>query len=943
MGIAAPRAAIAQQGKAAALPRVSTDSAHALPFDPHVLTGTLPNGLRYYIRANHKPEHRAELRLVVNAGSVLEDDDQRGLAHFVEHMAFNGSSHFAKQAMVNYLESIGMRFGADVNASTGFDETVFMITVPTDTARIVQKGMQILEDWAHNLTFDPTEIDKERGVVIEEWRLGQGAGSRMRDKQFPILFQNSRYAVRLPIGKKQTLDTFTRDQLTRFYHDWYRPDLMAVVAVGDFNPRTMRALITQHFGAIPDPRAERKRTVYPVPNEDTTRYAIATDPEATGSSVGVYYLLPAEHEHTVGAYRHGLVEDLYNAMLTERFSELAQRPNPPFIGASSSSGELVRSKDAYVLDAVVRDNGVESGLAALLTEAERVRRYGFTQSELDREKKETLRGLEEAYANRTTTNSAIYAGEYVDGFLSGDPVPGIAYDYALTRKLLPGITLTEVNALAAHWLGDSDRVVMVNAPRKDSVTVPSARALAAVFDSVRTAPITPYKDELADAPLVPHPPTPGTIDSTTTIDSIGVTEWTLSNGVRVILKPTQFKADQILMRAYSPGGTSLAPDSNYIAATTAAGVVEMGGVGAFDRIALQKALAGKAVSVSPYIGELEEGLSGGASPKDMETLFQLVYLYFTAPREDSAAFDAYQTRVKQSLASRSASPMAAFEDTVQVTMAQHNFRARPVSSALFDEMNLHRSLAFYRNRFADASDFTFVFVGSFTPQQIKPLVERYLGGLPSRHRVEHWRDDGIRYPTGVIHKVVTRGLEPKSETQLMFTGPFAFTRAHIRMLNAMCDVLQIKLRETLREKMGGTYSVDVAPTAERDPVANYEVTIAFGSSPDRVDELTAAVFAEIDSLRTLPDTDADLAKVRETERRERETSLKQNGYWLSALATYDEYGWDPRQIPVYDAFIRHLSAADIRQAARQYLNERNYVAVSLYPAKTPASKKPASR
>jgi zinc protease len=495
-----------------------------------------------------------------------------------------------------------------------------------------------------------------------------------------------------------------------------------------------------------------------------------------------------------------------------------------------------------------------------------------------------------------------------------------------------------VNALTRKWLNNPNRVVLVNAPRTDSVQVPGPTLLAGVFDSVRAKRITPYDDALADAPLVAHEPKPGTVVARTTIDSIGVTEWTLSNGVRVILKPTDFKADQILVRAYSPGGTSLASNPDYVAAATAASVVRMGGVGPFDLVALQKALAGTAVSVGPYIGELEEGLSGSASPKDVETLFQLIYLYVTAPREDSAAFEAYQARVKQSLASRGASPMAAFQDTIAVTMAQHNFRARPVSSELFDEMNLHKSLAFYRDRFADASDFTFILVGNFDPRTIEPLVERYIGGLPSRQRDERWRDDGIRYPTGVIRKVVRKGLEPRSETQIMFTGDFDFTRENVHTLDAMAEVLEIKLRKTLREELGGTYSVSVQASASRDPKPDYEVAIEFGSAPDRVAELTQAVFRQIDSLTTLQDGDEDLAKVRETELREHQTNLEQNGYWISALSTYDHYGWDPRKILSADDLIGQLDVETIRRAARQYLNRRNYVQVSLYPERAAGAK-----
>lgn len=903
-----------------------------LPIDPAVTVGRLPNGLRYYIRPNRRPEKRAELRLVVNAGSILEDDGQRGLAHFVEHMAFNGTKRFPKQALVDYLESIGMRFGPDLNAYTSFDETVYLLQVPTDSAHYLETAFQILGDWARNQSFDRTEIEKERGVVIEEWRIGQGAGARIRSRQLPVLFQDSRYAVRLPIGEKSVLESFDPSALERFYADWYRPDLMAVIAVGDFDVEQVERLIRQEFGAIPAPTRAPERPLYPVPDHTETRVAIATDPEATASSVGVYYKLPPREEGTVRAFRQRIVEQLYDHMLNERLAELVQKPDPPFIAAGAGHDRLVRTREAFSLAARTRDNAILRGLEALLTEAERLRRHGFTASELERAKADLMRALERAFAEREKTESRIYAAEYVAHFLEGEPIPGIAYEYELYQRLLPGIELEEVNRLTAERITEHNRVVLVSAPEKERVEVPTEEQILAVFEAVARKEIPPYVDSISDAPLIAEVPAPGAITRERRIPEVGVIEWTLANGARVLVKPTDFKADEILFRATSPGGTSLASDADHVAATTAASVVPLGGLGRFDRIQLQKKLAGKSVSVSPTIGSLEEGLSGRASPRDVETLFQLIHLYFTAPRPDSAAFLAYHERLKASLANRHASPEAAFQDTIQATLTQYHYRARTPTPELVEEMDLEKSFAFYRDRFADASDFTFIFVGSFDPDSLKPLVQTYLGSLPSIRRKESWRDEGIRPPKGVVRKIVRRGIEPKALTQITFTGSIEYTRERAHLLSALAQVLEIRLRERLREDLGGTYGVNVSAAAAPHPYPQYSLTITFGSAPERVEELTGVLFEELESLKTHGPRADELAKVKELQRREWETNLKQNSYWLAVLLQRARTGADPRRALTYDRdLIEPLTARKIQEAAKQFLRTDNYVQVSLLP------------
>ncbi len=903
-----------------------------LPVDPAITTGVLANGLRYYIRVNHKPEKRAELRLVVNAGSVLEDSTQRGLAHMVEHMAFSGTTHFRKQELVDYLESTGVRFGADLNASTSFDETVYQLTVPTDSTKLFDKGFQILADWSRGLTFDSTELARERHVVIEEWRLGRGAAARMRDKQFPVIFSGSRYAERLPIGDKHILETAPRATVKRFYDDWYRPDLMAIVAVGDFDKLKVARLIRARFGSWPARTGEKRRTTFPVPDHDSTLVTIATDSEATRSTVAVYYLQPLQPQKTVGDFRTEMIGSLYNDMLNARFQEIAQRPGAPFIGAFSNQGRLIRSKEVYVLTALVPDSGVEIGLRAALTEGERVAQHGFTPTELDRAKREMLRGMESAYAEREKTPSASFVAEYESAFLEHAATPSIAQQYKLYQQLLPGIEVAEVNALAHKWLGNRSRVIVVNAPQKAASALPSEEALRAVLDSVAHVTVAAYTDSVSSAPLIAAMPTPGKVVSSSRIASVGVTEWKLSNGARVLIKPTDFKDDELLFRAYAPGGTSVVSDSDYLDATVATAAVDAGGLGTFNATSLQKALAGKSVQVGEYIGAIQQGISGGGSPKDLETLMQLIYLTFTAPRADSAAFEAYRNKIEVLLANRAASPTAAFADTLDLTLAHHHPRAKAPTAQDMEYVRLHHAISIYKQRFADASNFTFVFVGTIDTTKLKPLIEQYVASLPSTHAGEQWKDIGMSYPTEVITREVKRGIEPKAQTAIVFTGPFDFTWKNVQQINALSDLLEIKLRERLRQDLGGTYGVGVSASPTHFPRESYALRIDFGSAPERAAELQKAVFAEIDSVKANGVSEKDLQKIREADLRARETSLKQNRTWLSLLASYDVNSWDPALILKYDDEVRSFSSAGLQAAARKYFDLSRYVVVQLLPA-----------
>jgi len=882
------------------------------------------------IRRNAKPEQRAQLRLVVNAGSVQEDDDQRGLAHLLEHMAFNGSEHFEKQELIAYMESIGMRLGPHVNAYTSFDETVYMLQIPTDTQEVILKAFQILEDWAHLLTLDPEEIDKERGVVIEEWRMGRGAGARIRDEQFPIIFQGSKYAERLPIGTVETLESAPPEAIRRFYEDWYRPDLMTVIAVGDFDVAEIEGLIREHFSRIPAKADARPRTLTEVPGHAETLFAIASDPEMTNTTVGVLYKQSLRDQSTFGAYRQVIVEALYNQMLNARFFEITQQPDAPLLFGFSGQGSFVRSMSIYQLFAGVTETGVEEGLEALLIEGERVARHGFTNGEMTRAKAELLRGMEQAFAERANREHRSYASEYIRHTLEGEPIPGIELEYQMYQGFLPTIQLEDVNRMAREWIVEENRVVMVSAAQTESATIPTEQDLGLVFSNVTVATIDPYEDTAVDAPLLATVPTGSAVASTERIESVDVTIWTLGNGVRVLLKPTDFKDDEVLFRAYSPGGSSLLSDDDFSTMFAAGEIVAQGGVADFSTVDLGYQLAGKAVNVAPNIGDLTEGIGGQASPQDLETMFQLIYLRFTAPRKDPVVFEAFQQQMVGFLANRSASPQAAFQDTIQATMAQGHPRAAPISVERVQALDLDRSFEFYRDRFADASDFAFVFVGAFTLDEMRPLVETYLGGLPSIHRTETWRDTGMRPPEGVIEKAVYKGVEPQSQTRIAFTGPFEYAVENRHAVRSLTTALQTRLRNRMREDLGGTYSVRVSGTFDKDPEEGYTIRISFGSAPDRVEELTAVVFEEIGKIQSEEPTEDEVTAVRENQRRQQETNLKNNRFWLTNLYFADMQGQDPAYLLDY-GLIEALTGEKIRAAAAKYFDMQNYVVVSLFP------------
>ena len=902
-----------------------------IPVDPLITVGTLPNGLKYYVRENRQPQGRAELRLVVKAGSVLEEDDQRGLAHFVEHMAFNGTLHFPGNDVGSFMQSLGVRFGAHVNANTSFDETIYQLQIPTNNPTAVDLSFLVLEDFAHNVTFDPEEVDKERGVILEEWRLGLGADERIQNTQFPVLLRGSRYAERMPIGTPDIIRNANYSRLKQFYADWYRPDLMAVVAVGDFDKNQIIELIKSRFGPIPAPISPKPRPVFTVPGQPGTIYSVVTDPEAQTTRVSVTNTMPARPQDTVGAYRQGMVERLFSSMLSDRLDEIAQAPGAPFLRAQTDRDLFINTAEATSLDAIVATGGVEKGLAALVTELNRVVKFGFTATELSREKLNLQRGLQRAVTEKDKSPSGPLADEFIRNFVQAEPIPGIVYEYGMNQRFLPEISLAEVNAVAKDWMPERNRVVTISGPERDKASLPNETRLAAVIRDAGTAPLTAYVDTVTEQPLLARLPTAGAVRSTSTVADVGITEWRLSNGVRVILKPTTLQQDQIVFRAVSPGGTSLASDQDFIPADTATMVVGQGGLGSLNRIDLEKVLAGTTAIVRPDIGETEERLSGASTRKDLETMFQLIYLTFTAPRADPTAFRVLTDQLKVTLANRQATPETVFGETLDAALSQNNVRAQPLTTAKIAQLNLDKSMAFYKDRFADASDFTFVFVGSFDLQMMKPLVERYLGSLPALNRKEAARDVGMHPPAGVVEKEVKSGIAPRSQVSIVFSGPFEYDEAHRVVARSMAETLAGNLQSTLREDLGGTYGVSVESTFDKFPTPEYRISINFACDPARTNDLVKAAFSVIEQYKVMGPTNGQVTDARTGLARDFESNSERNEYLLNRILAKYEYGEDVHDVFDMRPYYEQITTSALRDAARQYLNTSRYVKVTLQP------------
>ncbi len=912
------------------------DMSTMIPSKKELKTGTLENGLKYFILPNKKPENRVDLQIVIRAGSTHEDDDQAGLAHFLEHMCFNGTTNFPKDKLVSFLESTGMRFGADVNANTGFDRTYYMITIPLDKEGLLDKGFQVLQDWLSNVSLDPEEIEKERGVIMEEWRLSMAnAQGRVQQKHFEAFLKGSKFAKRFPIGDTSIIQHAPKEAFARFYNDFYRPNISAVIVVGDINPNEMETYVKKYFKDIKNPQNPKPRLDFDIPINPTPIVSIASDKELPMPTFMLIFKRKAEgyKDGTYGEYRNNMIKNLFNTVFSYRLAEVSRKSDSPFLYAGGGyDGFLVKDLEAFNLIAVPKLDKINEGYKKVLEEGLRFTRFGVTKSELERAKTEILRAMETNFNERDKTESGALAMELYRHFHEQESVPGIEAEYKLHQDLLPTISAEEVNKVLRPLMADAGLVISASFPEKDGIKVPTESDLLSMYGEVKAMNITPYEDVDASKPLMSTKPTPGKIVSTKEIDKVGVTELTLSNNVKVYLKPTDFKNDQVMLRAYSMGGTSLSSDQDYYSAAMAASIVNESGLGEFDATTLQKMLQGKMANVSPYVSELSEGLTGEASPKDLELMFQMIYLYFNSPRQDDDAFKTFQSQMKESIQNAGSSPDKVFSDSVSAILGGYHLRSMPWTLEMLNEVNHDKALEFYNARFSDASDFTFTFVGNFDRAQIEDLIKTYIASIKSSNTKNNYKDLGVRMPATGFVKEVKKGIEPKSTVRLVLNGTMKENTVEERFaLRTLVEVMNIRLREVIREDMGGVYGIGARPSISKYPANEYNVMIYFGTGPDKVKSLITAAKGVINDMKTGAFDDVNIGKVKEIMKREQEVNLKENRYWLNSIYSYLYNGESIENILNTDKMLAKVTKESVEATAKKYLNMSTFKEFVLNP------------
>ncbi|MES2417418.1 MAG: insulinase family protein [Bacteroidota bacterium] len=934
--------AIAQQKQGAAKTTTSkvvskSSNANLIPSDPTVKIGKLPNGLTYYIKKNVEPKNRAELYLGNRVGSLMEDDAQQGLAHFTEHMAFNGTKDFPKNEIINYLQKAGVRFGADLNAYTGFNQTVYQLPIPTDSIAVFKNGFKILANWAGKVSMNAADIDSERGVIVEEDRQrGKNAQQRMSNQLLPLLLANSKYEKRIPIGKVEILNSFTHDKIRSFYADWYRPNLQTVIAVGDFDINEVEQLIKENFSGLTNPKNPRPRVNYTMQDNVQPLIKIVTDVEQPYNIAQVIYRQNGNVTKTTADFRKNIVVSMINSMFAARMQEITQKGNAPFLFAQGAygpyQGGLVWGYDAFTIMAVSKDGaGVKSALAAAVAEAERMNKFGFLASELAAAKKNVAAGNEKRFKERDKTSSATFVQKYLNNFLEGTSMPSIPYAYEQTKKDLESISLAEVNEVAKSFLTKNNQVVIVQAPEKDKASLPTTADLLAAIKNAGNGVIA-YVDNRVNKPLIAKIPVAGKILTESKNEKIGITTLTLNNGVKVVLKPTDFKNDQVIFTSFGKGGSSLASNDDFLSAENS-NLIAQSGVGDFNPSQLVKYLAGNTANARAYIGAEYQGFSGSAAPKDLESAFQLIYAYATNPRKDAEFFNKNMSDLKVILANKDANPSSVYADTVQAVLANYHKRGMPTTLKDLDKIDLDKAFAFYKDRFADASGQTFVFVGNFEVEKIKPYINTYLASLPALNRNENFVDNGVYPPKGKITKTVHKGLEDKATVQLFFHGDYSYNAENNIQLEALKSVLEIKILERLREKESGVYSPGVGLSIEKYPVAHYYLTISFNCAKANVEKLISAALDEVNSFKQNGATDDDLKKFKSEEQRQEELNLRNNGYWLNYLSARLKYEDDINLVLSDMERLNSVSVASSKSAAQQYLNGDNYIRLVLVPEK----------
>ena len=896
--------------------------------DSAITLGKLPNGLTYYIRPNGYPENQVFLRLVVKSGSVMEDDDQLGLAHFFEHMAFNGTEKYPAHQVIDFLEKNGIQFGADLNAYTTYDRTVFMLEIPSGKPQLVDQSIEILSQWAAYVKLEPKDIDDERGVVIEEWRRNLGAEERLHEFMLEKLMKDSRFEKRNPIGKVEILETFKRDQLLRYYKEWYTPDRMAVMVIGDIDPKAVKDSIEKYFAPLKNNPAQRTADMT-VPIYPGTVTGVMTDPEATENQFDMFIKVPFRQDKVAGDYRNTIVRILFCNMLSDRFDQIRRGQNPPFMSAGISYNHLFSSISYYNLAVNLKDDGVKEGIERACAEIARVAQHGFTQSELERAKAETLSFVESLNNEKDKTNSSNLINEYTRNFMEDECIPGIATEYELYNQYLPQIQLEEVNSFVQNYLKKEGRVLVATG-KPQSFGDLSESSLLSLVDNALASKQEPYQDLSLQENLIDNLPAAGKVKSARTDKKTGLTTLKLSNGAKVLLYPTNYKNDQILISAISEGGTSLVSDSQWASAAVSCALVHNSGLGSFSKVELDQMLKGKNVAVSPFIETYSEGFTGSSTKKDLETAFQLIHLYFTAPRFDQEAYKSYMTRLETAIKNQEASPDTAFIKALKELVTQNHPRGRIIDMDVYKEINFQDARDVYRSRFADPGDFTFIFVGNIDMDKAKELCSAYIASIPSKGTRESWKDVGLRFPEGSDTASVYKGTDFRSQIITIMKGNFRYTVKENLYIDALAYFLDMRLMEVIREQLGGTYTISAYPSTTSMPVPQYMINIIYGCSPLRVEELMNAVHAEINKLKDdIPQEYLEKYKAARLTEYNKET--KENSWYLSQLTDCAYYGQRFTKNSDFPKMLDKLTTKTLKKKAAKYFDTESTLNVILYP------------
>ena len=903
-----------------------------IPTDPNVRIGKLENGLTYYIRHNELPEDRADFYIAQKVGSILEEENQRGLAHFLEHMCFNGTNNFPGKTLTNYLESIGVRFGENLNAYTSIDETVYNIAnVPVIRDGIVDSCLLILHDWANDLTLDPKEIDNERGVIHEEWRQGQGAMMRMYEQVLPKTFEGSKYGHRLPIGTIEVIDNFPYQALRDYYEKWYRPDQQGIVVVGDVDVDKVEAKIKEIFSPIEMPANAAERVYEKVPDNKEPIVTIAKDKEQPSTMIYIWHKHPAtpnEVKGNIGYLVQNYMFSMISQMLNARLDELRQNANPPYIMAVTEDTDflLAKTTQAFAGIAVSKEDGIPTAIAALVREIERARKFGFTASEYARAKADYLRALESAYNEREKVRNAQYVQEYIRHFIDNEPIPGIEMEYTLMNQLAPNIPVEAINSILPQLITDENIVINIFGPDKEGMVYPTEAEILDVLNKTKAEEITAYVDKVSDEPLMKETPKAGKIVKTEE-GAFGSTVLTLSNGVRVVVKNTDFKADEIRMSAFSPGGTSIFGTGEALQVKMLNSVAGLGGLGNFSNVDLEKVLAGKKASISASVNGLTERVNGSCSPKDLETLMQLVYLTFTAPRMDNAAFESFKQRTKASLANQEADPSIALVDTLNKEMYGNHPMAMRVKAEMIDQIDYNRIMEMYKDRFKEAGDFTFLFVGNINLEEAKPLIETYLGGLPTINRKENFKDIKLDIQKGIRKNVFEKKMEtPKATVLNIISGNCPLNLKNSLLMTILSQTMDMVYTETIREKEGASYGVGTVGQINY-PKDEAIFQIYFDTDPAKREKMEQIVMTELQKVAQEGPRPEHLAKVKEFLLKKHIENSKENSYWLGQL---DSYYWNNTDMNTdYEKLVNELTGEDVKNFTKALLGQGNIVEITM--------------